>query len=204
MPGYEPAAIYPLGRPDLATARRLARGRGGHGVIYAFTNPPGPQLAQIVKNDLHAIGIEMDIKRLGKPAMYTRLSNPDEPYDIALAGWVTDFADPFDELNQLFDSAYIPPANLQPNDPTAYVNFSRFEDPSFDHRLRSTALLSGGARARAYGQLAIELARDAAPAAAWGINTTRNFFAARIGCETYQPIYGFDLATLCVRAKHAR
>jgi YVTN family beta-propeller protein len=203
MPGYQPAAIYPLGGPDLATARRLVDGHGGHGVIYTFTKPPGPQLAQIVKNDLHAIGIEMDIKQLGKPAMYTRLSNPAEPFDIALAGWVTDFADPFAELNVLFDSVYIPPANLQPNDPTAYVNFSRFSDPTFDRRLRSAALLSGSARARAYGQLAIDLARNPAPAAAWGIDTTRNFFATRIGCETYQPIYGFDLARLCVRAKHA-
>ena len=76
------------------------------------------------------------------------------------------------------------------------------EDPYFDHRLRSTALLSGRARNRAYGRLAIDLARDAAPAAAWGLSTTRNFFAARIGCETYQPIYGFDLASLCVRTKH--
>jgi len=44
---------------------------------------------------------------------------------------------------------------------------------------------------------------DAAPAAAWGLNTTRNLFATWIGCETYQPICGFDLAALCVRTKHA-
>jgi ABC-type oligopeptide transport system substrate-binding subunit len=187
----------------VATGKRLVRGRGGHGVIYTFTEPPGPQLAQIVKNDLHAVGLEMDIKQLGKPAMYTRLSNPAEPYDIALVGWVTSNPDPFDELNQLFGSAYIPPAKLQPNDPTAYVNFSLFNDPNFDHKLRSTALLGGSVRTHAYGQLAIDLARRAAPAAAWGLNTTRNLFATRIGCETYQPVYGFDLAALCLRAKHA-
>ncbi|MHB8690715.1 MAG: ABC transporter substrate-binding protein [Solirubrobacteraceae bacterium] len=203
MPGYEPAAIYPLGRPDLATAKRLARGHGGHGVIYTFTGTLGLQLAQIVKNDLHAIGLEMDIKQFGKPAMYTRLFNRNEPYDIALAGWVTDYPDPFGELNVLFDSTYIPPATPRPYDPTAYVNFSHFHNPNYDRRLRAAALLSGTSRTRAYGQLAVDLARDAAPAAAWGVNTTRNFFAARIGCETYQPIYGFDLATLCLRAKHA-
>jgi hypothetical protein len=37
MPGYAPAAIYPLGHPDLATATRLAHGHGGHGVIYTFS-----------------------------------------------------------------------------------------------------------------------------------------------------------------------
>lgn len=204
MPGYAPAAIYPLGHPDLATATRLAHGHGGHGVIYTFTNPPGPQLAQIVKNDLQAIGIEMDIKQFGKPEMYTRLLNLNEPFDIAFGGWVDDYPDPFDELNQLFDSAYIPPPNLSPNANGFYNNNSRFDDPYFDHRLRSTALLSGSSRERAYGRVAIDLARDAAPAAAWGLSTTRNFFGTRIGCETYQPIYGFDLASLCVRATHTR
>jgi hypothetical protein len=29
--------------------------------------------------------------------------------------------------------------------------------------------------------------------------TNRDFFSARIGCEVYQPVYGIDLAALCVR-----
>ena len=135
--------------------------------------------------------------------MYARLSNPGEPYDIALAGWVTSNPDPFDELNQLFNSAYIPPASLKPNDPTAYVNWSQFDSASFDRSLRAATLLSRSERTRAYGQLAIELARGAAPAAAWGLNTTRSFFATRIGCETYQPVYGFDLTRLCLRVRRS-
>jgi hypothetical protein len=26
-----------------------------------------------------------------------------------------------------------------------------------------------------------------------------DFFSARIGCQLYQPVYGIDLAALCVR-----
>lgn len=200
IPGYSPAAIYPLGAPDVAAAKRLARGHGRHGVIYAFTEPPGPQLAQIVKTDLHAIGVEMDVKLMGKPVMFQRLLNPHEPFDIASTGWSVDYPDPYDELNRLFDSASIPPFPLPPNGANSYVNLSGFADPAFDRRMRTAALLSGAERRRVYGRLAIDLARNAAPVAAWGIDTTRDFFAKRIGCETYQPIYGFDLASLCAQA----
>jgi ABC-type transport system substrate-binding protein len=199
MPGYEPAAIYPLGGPDVARALRLARGTIRHGVIYGYTLPPGPQLAQIVKTDLAAIGIETDIKLFGKLAMYNRILNPNEPWDIALVGWGVDHADPSDEINALFDSSSIPPAPLPPNAANLYFNYGRFSAPAFDRRMRAAATLSGTARERTYGQLAIDLARDAAPVAAWGVPDSRNLFATGIGCQTYQPIYGFDLATLCLR-----
>jgi ABC-type transport system substrate-binding protein len=199
IPGYEPAAIYPLRKPDLARARRLAGGTIRHGVIYGYTLPPGPQLAQIVKTDLAAIGIEMDIKLFGKPAMYNRILNPNEPWDIALVGWGIDHADPSDEINALFDSSSIPPVPPPPNAANLYFNYGRFSDPAFHRRMRAAATLFGTARERRYGQLAIDLARDAAPAAAWGVPDSRNLFATRIGCQIDQPIYGFDLATLCLR-----
>jgi peptide/nickel transport system substrate-binding protein len=199
IPGYEPAAIYPLGGPDVARARRLAGGTVRHGVIYGYTLPPGPQLAQIVKTDLAAIGIEMDIKLFGKVAMYNRILNPNEPWDIALVGWGIDHADPSDEINALFDSSSIPPAPLPANAVNLYFNYGRFSDPAFDRRMREAATLSGTARERTYGRLAIDLARDAAPVAAWGVPDSRNLFATHIGCQAYQPIYGVDLARLCLR-----
>jgi hypothetical protein len=30
-------------------------------------------------------------------------------------------------------------------------------------------------------------------------NVNRDFFSARMGCESYQPVYGIDLAALCIR-----
>jgi hypothetical protein len=65
--------------------------------------------------------------------------------------------------------------------------------------MRAAATLSTTARERTCGQLAIDLARDAAPVAASAVPYTRNLFAAGIGCQTHQPIYGFDLATPCLR-----
>jgi hypothetical protein len=68
-------------------ALRLTRGITHQGVIYGYTLPPRPELAQIVKTDLAAVGIDMDIKLFGKVAKYSRIDNPAQPWDIALAGW---------------------------------------------------------------------------------------------------------------------
>jgi hypothetical protein len=35
--------------------------------------------------------------------------------------------------------------------------------------------------------------------AAIGVWLNRDFFSARIGCQISQPIYGIDLAALCLR-----
>ena len=45
------------------------------------------------------------------------------------------------------------------------------------------------------------LERDDAPAAAISTGTGADFFSARIGCQLYQPVYGMDLAHLCLRSK---
>ena len=61
------------------------------------------------------------------------------------------------------------------------------------------AKLSGAKRYRAASRLALELERDDAPVAAIAWNTSRDFFSARIGCQVYQPVFGMDLAAMCLR-----
>ncbi len=51
-----------------------------------------------------------------------------------------------------------------------------------------------------YSRLELELERDLAPAAAFATNASRDFFSARMGCQLYQPVYGIDLAALCLRS----
>ena len=60
MPGYRDAHVYPL-VPDLASARRLA-GSGHHDAeLYCVLEGGGPQAAQIIKNNLAAIGIDVHV-----------------------------------------------------------------------------------------------------------------------------------------------
>jgi hypothetical protein len=37
------------------------------------------------------------------------------------------------------------------------------------------------------------------PVIAYATGTTREFFSARVGCQAFNPVYGLDLAALCLR-----
>ena len=76
---------------------------------------------------------------------------------------------------------------------------SYFDDPAFNRELEAAAKLSGVKRYRAYRRLALELERDLVPAAPFATNASRDFFSARMGCQLYQPVFGIDLAALCLR-----
>ncbi|MFY9577810.1 MAG: hypothetical protein WAQ33_00655 [Gaiellaceae bacterium] len=51
----------------------------------------------------------------------------------------------------------------------------------------------------ASSRFALHLERDLVPAAALATDASRDFFSARIGCQIYQPVYGIDIAALCLR-----
>jgi hypothetical protein len=61
--------------------------------------------------------------------------------------------------------------------------------------------VTGPARDTAYATLDADLARNAAPMAALGVWPYRDLFSPRIGCQKYQPLYGIDLAALCVKRR---
>src|SRR5437763_15035111 len=72
MPGFSASRIYPF-TPDLAKARRLARGRGGHAVLYTCSNSTCQQAAQVVQAELKPIGIDVEIKSFPISTMFTRV-----------------------------------------------------------------------------------------------------------------------------------
>ena len=55
------------------------------------------------------------------------------------------------------------------------------------------------ARYLAYGKLDVDTNRNSAPLVPIGNPLSQDFFSARIGCQVYQPVYGMDLAALCIR-----
>lgn len=184
--GYRNANIYPLDRPDLAKAKALAAGRGGHAIMLASDGPAAIQRAQVVKNELKAIGIDVEVKFF-PPCGYCGA------WDIAEFGWLVDYNDPAAFLDPLFNGNTLKTKNN--------ADFSHFNDPSFNSRLEQAANLTGPERYRVYGQLDVELARDAAPLVAYGTWGFNDFFSARIGCQLSSPVYGTDLGALCIRKK---
>ena len=195
--GYLDTSIYPLNGPsaaDLARANALVDQvgiRGETAVLYAPNNPIGLAQASLIRDELAQIGLGVDIHVFSRSQQIIRESTLGEPFDITIEGWIDDYLDPADTLNTFFDGTTIGPAN---NLDISYLN-----DRAINGRLQAAEQLTGADRYAAYGSLDVDLAQNHAPLAPLGSFNSRDFFSARIGCQTYNPAYGMDLAQLCVK-----
>ena len=76
-------------------------------------------MAEIVRANLRALGIDVAIKPFPILAMFRREFTPGEPFDIGWWGWSADFADPSDFMDIAL--AYPGPRrSLQPAPRPAY------------------------------------------------------------------------------------
>ena len=186
VPGFKNAHIYPF-TPNLAAARRLAGGQARTAVLYTCNTPVCDQLTQIVKTNLVAIGIQVVVKKFSKDALYGLLTKKGEPYDLALSPYfLADYPDPIDFFNNL-------PV------PGSVIGYPIAADPSYQRQASAATELTGPPRYLAYGQLDVNTIRNSAPLVPIGNLISQDFFSKRIGCQVYQPIYGMDLAALCIK-----
>lgn len=188
--GFRDARIYPLDRPDARRARALASGhrRSGKAVLYTFDFPPSIAAAQVIKKNLATIGLAVEVKGIPPTAYYQRIAgNPAEPWDIAYADWAPDHLDPYTYLNLLLDGQFARENNL-----------SHFNSPKYNRLLRRTARLRGAARYRAYADLDVRLARDAAPILAIGYLNDATFISKRVDrrCIVLRPTLVLDAVCL--------
>lgn len=191
MPGFVNARLYPLDRPNLRKARALARGRtrSGKGVIYASDGPIFIAQAQILKQNLAEIGLDLAIQVWPARLYQAKIGTRGEPFDIARIGWAPDYVDPYAYINVLFDGRRIRNEN---NSNASYFN-SRTHNSLMDRAAR----LSGSSRYRAYGALDVRLARDAAPLVAYTFENARTLVSKRVGCKILRP--ELDLVAVCLR-----
>ena len=187
MPGFQNRRIYPLTTPDLKKARALARGRlrSGKAVLYTAARGPAVTQAQILKQNLSKIGIDVEIKQWPAPVLFAKIETRGEPWDIAWYGWTPDYVDPANSLNTLF----------QGGSPRNYA----FDSRRYNRLLERAAVLSGRARYRAYGALDVKLARDAAPFVAYAYDSTPTLVSKRVDprCVVLRP--ELDLAAVCLK-----
>jgi len=163
-------------------------------VLYTSTRPQSTVRAQIIQQNLARIGIAVEIQQFARATQIDLTGTRGEPFDMTTEGWINDYYDPYDTLNQWFDGSRIGPFNNN--------DISYFNDPFYNAQLQAAAQLTGPERYTTYGNLDVTLARDQAPLAAIGTFNNRDFFSARMGCQTFVPPYGMDLAALCIKGKH--
>jgi peptide/nickel transport system substrate-binding protein len=185
MTGFKDARIYPLSGPDLDRARALARGhtRSGKVVLYTIDLPHHISFAQSIRQNLAKIGLQVQIEGIPRPAYFGRLMARG-PYDLGFATWTPDYDDPYAVLNIQLDGRFI-----------GATNWPRFDSTEYNDLLRRTARLRGPARYRAYGDLDVRLARDAAPMVAVDYLNDPVLVSKRIGCVRRS----FDLAAVCLK-----
>lgn len=197
VPGFRDESIYPLdgpSAPDIARANALvdqAGVRGRTAVLYTSDRGPSLAAADIIRADLAKIGLGVDIRAFPRQEQIAREGTRGEPFDMTIEGWIDDYLDPFDTLNNFFDGTTIGPVNN--------LDISYFDDPTVNAQLQAAEQLTGPARFSTYGDLDATLARDYAPIIAVGAFNGRDAFSSRIGCQTFVPPYGMDLAALCIK-----
>jgi YVTN family beta-propeller protein len=182
IPGYRHARIYGV-TPDLAKARTLAGHKHRNAVLYTCNYPQCAEQAQIITNDLRKIGIEVHAKAFAAAYVGEQAARPGARYDLVQGAWTADYPDPSSMLQSILEDKTVLPT---------------FDNPSYQRRLAAVGQLTGPRRYLAYGKLAIDLARNAAPIVVWGDAAAPEFFSARTDCQIYG-FYGVDLGALCVR-----
>jgi ABC-type transport system substrate-binding protein len=189
--GFRDERIYPLRGPDVRTARSLARGRtrGGKAVVYVGDVPSIVARAQVLERNLKAIGLDVEIRRFAPGVYFSKVATPGEPFDIAYAGLLDNTLDPRSFLEGMFDGRTI--------GRPGFVNWSYFDSARVNRLLDRAAALSGESRYRAYGELDVQISRDAAPAVPYAYDNALTLVSARTGCVVVKPY--LSLAAVCLK-----
>lgn len=193
IPGFRDAAVYPLGGADLAKAKALANGnlRGRKATLYTTNVVPAVVAAQLVKQQLAAIDLDVEIKQIplhiASAAYLEKLAARGEEWDIALVLWTPNIPDPHAYLNQLLETQFLDGSTL-----TGFRSQAASRDLS-----RAARSIQAGSRNAAYGRLDARLARQFAPLASLNVINEVTLVSNRVGCIVLRPV--LDLAVACLK-----
>ena len=190
--GGPAGGVYPL-RPDLARARSLA-GRGGRAIVLTRELSSCPLCAaalRLLRTQLAKINIKVAAVQVEEPAV-TALA-PHGRWDVAFDNWEFDYADAADFFDEALDGRRIgKPGN---------TDVPALNSSSVNAALDRARRLAGPARDRAYHGLALRLERRDVPFAVYATLPASAIVGGRLGCVKTSPVFGVDLAALCLRGR---
>ena len=192
IPGFSDSDVYPLDGPNLSKAKALARGnlRGRKAIMYTTDVVPARVTAQLVKQQLAAIGLDVEIKEIplhiATAAYLEKLTARGEAWDIALVLWTPNIPDPHAYLNQMLETPFLDGRTL-----TGFRSRAASQELS-----RAARTPQARSRSSAYGALDARLARDYAPLAALSVANEVTLVSNRVGCVVLRPV--LDLAVACL------
>ena len=188
MPGHVKARIYPLTGPDLEKARALANGnrRSGKAVLYTLDNPVDLAQAEILKQNLAAIGIE---SRSNASRSLSCSRSWRRPASRSISAGSTGVASSTPASS---DSCSTGGGSATRTLGTGRTSIRRASIASSITR----QLPLGPKRDRAYGQIDVELSR-AAPAVPYGVPSAFTLVSSRVGCVVVNP--ALDFTAVCLK-----
>jgi ABC-type transport system substrate-binding protein len=195
MPGYVNGHVFPLAHPDLKKALTLAHGRtrSGTAVLYVSSTVgfAGPDQAGVIKESLSKIGITVETKFFPIDILVQKTSTRGEPFDLTIKRRDALYLDPSQFVDANVDGRTIAP--------TGNINTAFFDSERYNKLIERAGKLAGDARFDAYGTLAVDIARDAAPYAAFSVRNWRVFVSSHVSCVRTAAQGGLDLAGLCLK-----
>jgi len=192
MPGFKQWKIYPTGKPNAAKANSLKPKKCASTVFYGSTSPISVAILQLVKGDLAKIGINTTLKTFTFAVRQAKEGHRGEPFDLDLQAWGADYPDPVDFIDILLDGRNIQAENN--------INNSYFNNATFNARMQAAGRISNlPKRYAAWALIDRDVMKQQAPIAPLFFRTVREFTSKRVGCWSYQPIYGtMNLNAICI------
>ena len=183
MQGFiENNSLYAYAGANVARAKAVAGNVSNVPTIRILHRNSASNVArgQLMRYELEAIGLKAKTESIPSSQLFSRAGNPKNGgYDMAALGWQADYPDPENFINVLFDGAQIPTGDGSSN------NWSFFNSAKYNALMNKAALTAGDARYKAYGNLDIQMMKDAAPAAPYINSNNRIFVSSRISNYTY-------------------
>jgi peptide/nickel transport system substrate-binding protein len=198
VPGWRNTTIY---KQNVAQAKKMAKGHFKSGKInvgYRTNSSANIAQSQIVRRDLVRLGFKagnITMKPFSGADLYDAMGKRNTDLDMGTnMGWCSDYPDPYDWINILLYGGSIQAENN--------VNYSYFNDPKWNKKMVSAAKLVGPKRLQVYGQLDLDIMKQAAPMAVERTYNNRYIFSNRVNPKSlvYQGIYqDWDWAALALK-----
>jgi len=193
MPAWRDYHAYP-NSPDLAKAKALMKASGVKtpvsAVVRVRNDVPGfVELAQVLQQNLKAIGINMVIKGAADAVNNGIVDQRKNHIASGINEWSQDYPDPEDFIDVLLD----------PRRPDFSQGRAHFAAKAMIPDYNRTDALFGNARDVAFQKLDEKVMRNYAPWAPLINPIEVDMTSSRTSGFVYQPVYGPDLALLSVK-----
>jgi peptide/nickel transport system substrate-binding protein len=190
--GFRKAEIYPpRANPERASALAKGHTRSRTAVLYVAETTEFTTQAQLVRQMLRRIGLEVEIRAFPSDVFASKISTRGEPFDMALVRHELPRASA-SILSCWFHGRNVPTATAPG------CNLSRFDSRPFNRRLAQAERLVGQQSFERFGRLDVDLARKAAPVIPITHPARAVIVSRRVGCHRFgRPL--LDLAAVCLR-----